>query len=125
MQIAHDAELHFCPQVDAEWEIRSPEGVADHQISSLARWTELRYLSASPSSEVRNTFSRAFRRRTATGRHRVRKPSLVGRVWSSPRSAGGSPRIDRSRDLGSSLFSGRNTPGARTDREFSRSSVIG
>src|SRR2546422_3708339 len=42
---------------DAEGEIRTPEGLAAHQISSLARWTELRYLSASPSSEVRNTFS--------------------------------------------------------------------
>ena len=28
------------------------------------------------------------------------------------------------RDLVSSLFSGRNTPGAPTDREFSRSSVL-
>src|SRR2546428_9165028 len=30
---------------DAEGEIRTPEGLTAHQISSLARWTELRYLS--------------------------------------------------------------------------------
>src|SRR3989442_2941485 len=77
MQIAHDAELHFCPQVDAEGEIRTPEGLAAHQISSLARWTELRYLSASPSSEVRNTFSRALSARTSTARVRVRTPSRL------------------------------------------------
>ena len=59
---------------DAEGEIRTPEGLAAHQISSLARWTELRYLSASPSSEARNTFSRAFSEKTATAPHRVRTP---------------------------------------------------
>ena len=37
---------------DAEGEIRTPEGLAAHQISSLARWTELRYLSASPLPEM-------------------------------------------------------------------------
>src|SRR2546427_12662950 len=30
---------------NAEGEIRTPEGLPAHQISSLARWTELRYLS--------------------------------------------------------------------------------
>src|SRR3989442_5421746 len=50
----------------AEGEIRTPEGLAAHQISSLARWTELRYLSASPSSEARNTFSPTLNERTAT-----------------------------------------------------------
>src|SRR5437899_7511953 len=83
---------------DAEGEIRTPEGLAAHQISSLARWTELRYLSASPSSEVRNTFSRELSGRTATGRHRVRTPSQAERASKPPRSAGGSPRIDQSHD---------------------------
>src|SRR5436189_6033047 len=42
---------------NAEGEIRTPEGLAAHQISSLARWTGLRYLSGSPSPEPGNTFS--------------------------------------------------------------------
>src|SRR5436309_14774839 len=50
--------LRFRSGEDAEGEIRTPECLAAHQISSLARWTELRYLSASPSSEMRNTFAR-------------------------------------------------------------------
>src|SRR2546425_7108496 len=82
--------------VDAEGEIRTPAGLAAHQISSLARWTELRYLSASPSPEVRNTFSRELNGRTATARHRVRTPSRVGRASRPPRSAGGPPRIVQS-----------------------------
>src|SRR5207302_11415541 len=49
--------LHFPYGWDAEGEIRTPEGLAAHQISSLARWTGLRYLSGSPSPEPRNTFS--------------------------------------------------------------------
>src|SRR3989442_2113361 len=69
---------------DAEGEIRTPEGLAAHQISSLARWTELRYLSASPSSEVGNTFSRMLTGRTATARHRARTPSRVGTPTTLP-----------------------------------------
>src|SRR6266567_5563253 len=42
---------------DAEGEIRTPEGFAAHQISSLARLTGLRYLSGLASSDVGNTFS--------------------------------------------------------------------
>src|SRR6266508_2038246 len=42
---------------NAEGEIRTPEGLAAHQISSLARSTGLRYLSGLASSEARNTFS--------------------------------------------------------------------
>ena len=38
-------QLHFLYGWNAEGEIRTPEGLAAHQISSLARWTELRYLS--------------------------------------------------------------------------------
>src|SRR5439155_10143244 len=49
--------LHFPYGWDAEGEIRTPEGLAAHQISSLARWTGLRYLSGSPSPEPGNTFS--------------------------------------------------------------------
>src|SRR3989475_3189892 len=52
-------QLHFLYGWNAEGELRTPEGLAAHQISSLARWPELRYLSASPSSEMRNTFSRS------------------------------------------------------------------
>ena len=44
---------------NAEGEIRTPEGLAAHQISSLARWTGLRYLSASRHhGDPQNTFSR-------------------------------------------------------------------
>src|SRR5207247_2984862 len=39
---------------NAEGEIRTPEGLAAHQISSLARWTGLRYLSGSTSPAPRN-----------------------------------------------------------------------
>src|SRR3989442_14964499 len=99
MQIAHDAELHFCPQVDAEGEIRTPEGLAAHQISSLARWTELRYLSASPSSEVGNTFSRMISGRAATPRHPARTPPRGGPARTLPRSAGESLQIDQSHGL--------------------------
>ena len=42
---------------NAEGEIRTPEGLSAHQISSLARRTGLRYLSGSPSPEPGNTFS--------------------------------------------------------------------
>src|SRR6266581_5816709 len=42
---------------DAEGEIRTPEGLAAHQISSLARLTGLRYLSGLASPEPGNTFS--------------------------------------------------------------------
>src|SRR5207247_4397138 len=38
---------------NAEGEIRTPEGLAAHQISSLARWTGLRYLSARAITETR------------------------------------------------------------------------
>src|SRR2546426_1142227 len=58
----------------AEGGSRTPQGPSAPQISSLARWTELRYLSASPSSEVGNTFSRMISGRTATARHRARTP---------------------------------------------------
>src|SRR5437899_902333 len=65
---------------DAEGEIRTPEGLAAHQISSLARWTELRYLSASPSSAVRNTFSRPLS--GSIDERRVVRSSFSGfRIW--------------------------------------------
>src|SRR5438128_8820679 len=70
-------QLHFLYGWNAEGEIRTPEGLAAHQISSLARWTELRYLSASPSSEARNTFSREVNGRTARARHLARTPSRL------------------------------------------------
>src|SRR5207249_6711088 len=83
----------------AEGEIRTPEGLAAYQISSLARWTELRYLSASPSSEVGNTFSRELSGRTSMARHRVRTPSPAGPVRRSRGCGDGPPRIDRSRGV--------------------------
>ena len=41
----HNLELYWTHERNAEGEIRTPEGLAAHQISSLARWTGLRYLS--------------------------------------------------------------------------------
>ncbi len=42
---AETLQLHSPYGWNAEGEIRTPEGLAAHQISSLARWTGLRYLS--------------------------------------------------------------------------------
>src|SRR3989440_2385027 len=48
----------FCLKKKTEQELRPPERLPAHPISNHTHWTDLRYLSGSPSSSRRHTFPR-------------------------------------------------------------------
>ncbi len=62
-------QVHFPYGSNAEGEIRTPEGLAAHQISSLARLTGLRYLSARTIVRARKYLVPATRSRSLKGLH--------------------------------------------------------
>src|SRR5438046_8835981 len=81
----------------AEAEIPTPEGLAAHQISSLARWTGLRYLSGLTIARIRKYLVPLSCQRAEEALRPARRRSPAGRA-NRPRESGDGPRqTDRTR----------------------------
>src|SRR5207247_9420777 len=80
---------------NAEGEIRTPEGLAAHQISSLARWTGLRYLSARAITETRKIPSLVSWGQTAGESRPTRRRRPAARACRPRGSLDGSRRTGR------------------------------
>src|SRR5256885_5312111 len=89
------AENRHVERRNAEGEIRTPEGLAAHQISSLARLTGLRYLSDFAIARTRKYLLSLSRAATAAGRHRAQMRRRAGRVHTLRGSSDGSRRTGR------------------------------
>src|SRR5437879_1817587 len=80
---------------NAEGEIRTPEGLAAHQISSLARWTGLRYLSERTITGTRKIPSLVIRGQAAGESRPTRRRRPAARACRPRGSLAGSRRTGR------------------------------